>query len=52
MLDTEEFKRYNLLFKEFEQFLTRPLTSKEKDFIKWIVKNDLSIERPSSVRAT
>ncbi|MCK6257614.1 hypothetical protein M1K46_10685 [Fictibacillus sp. WQ 8-8] len=51
MLDQEEFKRYNLLFKEFEQFLTRPLTKKEKDFIKWIVKNDMSIER-TSARAT
>ncbi|MDM5199621.1 hypothetical protein QUF84_16725 [Fictibacillus enclensis] len=52
MLDQEEVKRYNLLFKEFQQFLTRPLTKKEKDFIKWIVKNDMSIEHRSSANAT
>jgi hypothetical protein len=34
-------ERYLSLLKEFEQSLGRHLTAEEKDFIKWMVEQDL-----------
>ncbi|WP_156793093.1 hypothetical protein [Fictibacillus macauensis] len=44
MLGQEAVERYNLLFKEFERFLTRPLTMKEKTFLKWMATHDIEME--------
>ncbi|UJL46151.1 hypothetical protein KFZ58_17610 [Virgibacillus sp. NKC19-16] len=32
--------RYNALSKEFEEGLRRPLTAKEKNFLKWLVTKE------------
>jgi hypothetical protein len=40
----EEMKQYNALFKEFQSFLNRPLTEKEKRFIKWMVNRSIEME--------
>jgi hypothetical protein len=40
----KEMKRYNTLFIEFQNFLGRPLTEKEKEFVKWMIKRNIEIE--------
>lgn len=52
MRTQEESRRYNELFKEFEQFTNRQLTKKEIEFLKWIVKNDLSVEKKTFIPET
>ncbi|RBW68087.1 hypothetical protein [Bacillus taeanensis] len=46
-MNKEEMKRYNTLFCEFQDFLNRPLTMKEKNFLKWIVKKKITVEELS-----
>jgi hypothetical protein len=40
----KEIKRHNTLFVEFQNFLGRSLTKKEKEFIKWMIKRNIEFE--------
>jgi hypothetical protein len=44
LMSREQMRRYNKLFLDFQRFFNRPLTHKERKFIKWVVIKEIEIE--------
>ncbi|RBW71046.1 hypothetical protein [Bacillus taeanensis] len=44
LMSREQMRRYNKLFLDFQGFFNRPLTHKERNFIKWIVVKEIEVE--------